>query len=39
MAAEILLARYAREEKEFTEAAAAAPRRVELYNPTGEVWG
>ena len=39
IAEEILLARYAREEREFTEAAAAPPLPVELYVPSGEVWG
>ena len=36
---EILMARYAREEREFTETAAAPPRPVVLYIPSVEVWG
>ena len=36
-AEEITLARYAREEREFTEAAAAPPQPVELYIPSSEV--
>ena len=36
LAEEILLARYAREEREFTEAAAAPPQPVELYIPSSE---
>ena len=36
---EILLARYVREEREFTEAAAVPPQPVELYIPSGELWG
>ena len=39
IAEEILLARYAREEREFTEAAAVPPQLVELYTPSGELWG
>ena len=38
LAEEILLARYAREEREFTEAAAVPPQLVELYIPSGELW-
>ena len=39
IAEEILLAKYAREEREFTETAAAPPRPVVLYIPSVEVWG
>ena len=39
LAEEILLARYAREEREFTEAAAVPPQPVVLYIPSGELWG
>ena len=39
IAEEILLARYAREEREFSEAAAAPPRPVIQYAPSEEVWG
>ena len=39
LAEEILLARYAREEREFTEAAAVPPQLVELYIPSGKLWG
>ena len=37
IAEEILLMRNAREEREFTEAAAAPPQPVELYIPSSEV--
>ena len=37
LAEEILLARYAREEREFTEAAAVPQQPVELYIPSGEL--
>ena len=37
IAEEILLARYAREEREFTETAAALPRPVRRYAPSVEV--
>ena len=39
IAGEILLARYASEDREFTKAAAAPPLLVELYIQSGEVWG
>ena len=39
IAEEILLARYAREEREFTETAAAPPRPVVLDIPSVEVLG
>ena len=38
-AEEILMARYAREEREFTEIAAAPPRPVVLDIPSIDVWG
>ena len=39
LAEEILLARYASKDREFTEAVAALPLPVELYIQSGEVWG
>ena len=34
-----MLARYAREERELTEAASVPLQPVELYIPSGELWG